>query len=212
MKSSKGGEMGLRFGAEPLGKVFEVFRDALSAGELNQQRHIGGRRLRGLHRVLRRFRSARRILGCERVLRRARGRERRLGRFQLSKVRVERIRRGARPCGGVRVALQKRVRIHEEELHLVARDPRHAFEAERTEVRLETFARLACAVVRVTGLKRREFAVKRAAVAQLPVVVAERRHMPRLVGRGGQNLMFIRRLAGVAFIHAERLAPRAMAA
>jgi hypothetical protein len=46
LKRSEGGEMGLRFGAEPLGKVFEVFRDALSAGELNQQRHIGGRRLR----------------------------------------------------------------------------------------------------------------------------------------------------------------------
>lgn len=79
----------------------------------------------------------------------------------------------------------------------------------REPLATEAFARLACAVSRVTGLKRREFAVKRAAgIAQMPVVVAERRHMPRLVGRSGQNLMFIRKLSGVAFMHAERVAPR----
>lgn len=83
----------------------------------------------------------------------------------------------------------------------------------REPLATEPFARLACAVSRVTGLKRREFAVKRAGgFAQMPVVIAERRHMPRLVGRSGANLMFIRRLSGVAFMHAERVEPRQAAA
>jgi hypothetical protein len=79
----------------------------------------------------------------------------------------------------------------------VAREPQAA----------EPFARLTCAVARVTGLKRRDYVVKMpGAGGQLPVVVAERKFMPRLVGRGGQNLLFIRRLSGVAFMHAERTA------
>lgn len=69
----------------------------------------------------------------------------------------------------------------------------------------EPFARLTCAVARVTGLKRRDYVVKMpSGSGQLPVVMAERRLMPRLVGRGGQNLLFIRRLSGVAFMHGER--------
>lgn len=72
---------------------------------------------------------------------------------------------------------------------------------------IEPFARLTCAVARVTGLKRRDYVVRVPATAgQLAVVMADRKLMPRLVGRGGQNLLFIRRLSGVAFMHAERTA------
>jgi hypothetical protein len=73
----------------------------------------------------------------------------------------------------------------------------------------EPFARLTCAVARVTGLKRREYTVRMPRErGVLPALIAERAAMPRLVGRGGQNLYFIRRLSGVAFRHLERGASR----
>lgn len=77
----------------------------------------------------------------------------------------------------------------------------------------EPFARLTSAVARVTGLKRREFVVKMARQSSdLPAVLTERRLMPRLVGRGGAHLLFIRRLSGVPFTYAERIAPMRAAA
>jgi hypothetical protein len=69
----------------------------------------------------------------------------------------------------------------------------------------EPFARLTCAVARVTGLGRRDYTVRMPRErGALPAVLAPRAAMPRLVGRGGQNLYFIRRLSGVAFRHVER--------
>jgi len=83
----------------------------------------------------------------------------------------------------------------------------------REPLATEAFARLACAVSRVTGLRRRDYAVKRTTgPAQLPRVVVDRRHMPRLVGRGGQNLLFIRWLSRVEFTHVERPKPTGMQA
>lgn len=77
----------------------------------------------------------------------------------------------------------------------------------------EPFARLTSAVAGVTGLKRREFVVKMARTpSELPAVLTDRRLMPRLVGKGGANLLFIRRLSGVAFVHSERAVPLRAAA